>query len=85
LLSAGVPLNKLPRFSGLLEENGYRLTDRRRMSDTVTLILQQEKHKIKKEISGKYFSIIFDGTSRFGELFVTIIRFVDSDWSFTKC
>jgi len=50
-LSAGVPLNKLPLFRGLLEENGYRLTDRRRMSDTVPLILQQEKDKIKKEIS----------------------------------
>ena len=44
-LSAGVPLNKIPIFRSLLEEIGFRLTDRRRMSDIVPLILQQEKKR----------------------------------------
>ena len=79
-LSAGVPLNKIALFRELLEENGFRLTDRRRMSDTVPLILQQEKEKIRNEISGKFLSVIFDGTSRLGEVFVIVARFVDSDW-----
>ena len=79
-LSAGVPLNKIPLFRELLEENGFRLTDRRRMSDTVPLILQQEKEKIRNEISGKCLSVIFDGTSRLGEVFVIVVHFVDSDW-----
>ena len=79
-LSAGVPLNKIPLFRELLEENGFRLTDRRRLSDTVPLILQQEKEKIRNEISGKFLSVIFDGTSRLGEVFVIVARFVDSDW-----
>ena len=50
------------------------------MSDIVPLILQQEKEKIRNEISGKCLSVIFDGTSRLGEVFVIIIRFVDSGW-----
>ena len=79
-LSASVPLNKIPIFRSLLEEIGLRLTDRRRMSDIVPLILQQEKEKIRNEISGKCLSVIFDGKSRLGEVFVIVICFVDSGW-----
>ena len=79
-MSAGVPLNKIPLFRELLEENGFRLTDRRRMSDMVPFILSQEKEEIKREITGKYLSVTFDGTSRLGEMFVIVIRFVDPDW-----
>ena len=79
-LLAGVPLNKLSIFRELLEENAYRLSDRRHMSDMIPFILQQEKEQIKKEISGKALSIIFDGTSRLGEVFVIVARFVQSDW-----
>ena len=77
-LSAGVPLNKIPIFRSLLEEIGFRLMDRRRMSDIVSLILQQEKEKIRNEISKKCSSVISDGTSRLGEGFVIVIHFVDS-------
>ena len=66
-LSAGVPLNKIPLFRELLEENGFRLTDRRRMSDLVPFILSQEKGGLKRDLAGKCLSIIFDGTTRLGE------------------
>ena len=81
-LSAGVPISKIPLFRELLEENGFRLTDRRRMTDIVPLILSQEKEKIKNEITRKDLSVIFDGTTatRLGEMFVIVIRFIDSDW-----
>ena len=79
-LSAGVPISKIPLFRELLEENGFRLTDRRRMTDIVPLILSQEKEKIKNEIAIKDLSVIFDGTTRLGEMFVIVIRFIDSDW-----
>lgn len=79
-LSAGVPLNKIPLLRELLEENGFRLTDRRRMSDIVPFILSREKEKIKREITGRCLSVTFDGTSRLGELFVVVICFVDPDW-----
>ena len=64
----------------MLEENAYRLSDRRHMSDLIPFILQQEKEQIKKEISGKAISVVFNGTSSLGEVFVLVVRFIDSDW-----
>ena len=64
----------------MLEENAYRLSDRRHMSDLIPFILLQEKEQIKKEISGKAMSVVFNGTSRLGEVFVIVVRFVDSNW-----
>ena len=46
----------------------------------IHLILSQEKEKIKNGIAGKYLSMIFDGTTRLGEIFVIVICFVDSNW-----
>lgn len=79
-LSASVPISKIPLFRDFLRNFGYRLTDQCRMTDMVPLILPQEKEKIKNEIAGKYLSLIFDGTTRLGEVFVIVIRFVDSNW-----
>ena len=79
-LSAGVPLNKIPLFRELLEENGLRLTDRRRMSDLVPFILSQEKEMLKNDLAEKCLSITFDGTTRLGEVFVIMVRFVDPNW-----
>ena len=42
-LSAGMALNKMPEFRDLLEENAFRLTDRRRMSDLVPLFWTKKK------------------------------------------
>jgi len=65
-----IPISKIPLFRELLEENGFRLTDRQRMTDMVPLILSQEKEKTKNEIAGKCLSVIFDGAIRLGEIFV---------------
>ena len=66
-LHAGVPLNKLDNFRDLLEEGGFRLTDRRYMCDLVPVIYQQELDTLKAELSGMFISVIFDGTTRYGE------------------
>ena len=50
------------------------------MSDLIPFILTQEKEKVKTAVLSKPISIIFDGTSRVGEVFVIIVRFVDSEW-----
>ena len=76
LLSAGLPLNKIPYFKELLEVNGFKLTDRQRISDLVSFILAQEKETLKNEIAGKYLSITFDGTTRLDKIFVVVIHFV---------
>ena len=80
LLRAGILLSKLDSFRDLLEEHAYRLTDRRHMFDLVPFILKEEA-RIKNEITGKYLSVIFDGTSRLGEALAVIVRFIGEDWT----
>ena len=79
-LRTGTPLNKLSHFRHLLEENALRLSDRRQMADIVPLIFQQEQDLIKQEISSKYISVVFDGTTRVCEAMAIVVRYVDSEW-----
>ncbi len=46
LLRAGIPLSKLDSFRDIIEENAYRLTDRRHMIGLVPFILKEEEAKI---------------------------------------
>ena len=50
------------------------------MSDLLPFILQNEKRRIKSEISGGAVSVIFDGTTRLGEATCVILRYVDDNW-----
>ena len=76
-LCAGVPLAKLDSFRPLLEESAFCLTDTRRLLDLVPFILNEERARIKKEIEGKLVSVIFDGTSRLGEVLAVVLRFTN--------
>ena len=60
-LKAGVPLSKMNSFRDLLEENAFRLTDRRNMQDYVPFILKEEETRIHSEIDGQQLSVICDG------------------------
>ena len=80
-LQAGVPLSKLSDFRDLLEENGYRLSDRRFMFDLVPFILKEEETCLKQELRGKQVGVIFDGTTRLGEALAIILRFVSESWT----
>lgn len=51
------------------------------MFDLVPFILKEEEARIQKEITGKYLSVIFDGTSRLGEALAVIVRFVGEEWT----
>ena len=75
-LSAGIPLSKVDRLRGLLEENGLRLTHSSHLSDCIPLLLKQEKEKPHSEFEGDFISAIFDGTTRFGEALAIVVRFV---------
>ena len=77
VVEAGVCLSKLECFRPILEEGGYCLVDRRVMQDPIPFILQQEKSIIKKEVDGQYVSVIFDGTTRLGEVLAVILRMVN--------
>ena len=66
-LQAGVPLSKLGIFRELLEENGFRLSDRRFMFDVVPFILKEEEACLKQELQGKQVGVIFDGHNSVGK------------------
>ena len=76
-LRAGIPISKLEYLRDILEENALRLTDTRHMLDLVPFILEEERSRIKEEISGKHLSLVFDGTSRLGEVLAVVIRYID--------
>ena len=80
-LQADVPLNKIRHFRELLEENGYRLTDKRHLFDLIPFILEEEKQNIKLSIQGKWLSVIFDGTSHCGEALAILVRYIDDSWN----
>ena len=80
-LQAGVPLNKIKIFRGLLEDTGYRLCDRRTLYDLLPFIAEEEVSRIKGEIKGKSLGVIFDGTTHVCEAFAVVIRFVSNSWS----
>ena len=50
------------------------------MLDTVPLIFSQEQAQINEELNGKDLLVIFDGTTRFGEVMAIVVRFISSDW-----
>ena len=84
-LRAAVPLNKIIHFRELLEDHAYRLTDRRHLSDLIPFIRGEEQSKIRKMISNKQISVIFDGTTRLGEVLAIVIRYVSDEWSLEQC
>ena len=84
-LQSAVPLNEMQFFRNLLEENAYCLTERHYMSDLIPFILQQEHHKFQNEVSGRDVSVIFDGTTRLGEAFAIVLRFISLEWNIEQC
>ena len=46
----------------------------------VPFILREERTCIQLEIQGKYLSVVFDGTSRLGEVLAVVVRFI-SNWN----
>lgn len=80
-LKAGVPLSKIGCFREMLEETGYRLTDRRHLFDLIPFILKEEEALIKKEIDDQFLGVVFDGTTRHGEAMAVVLQFISSGWS----
>jgi len=80
-LCAGIPLNKLDIFRELLEENGFRLTDKHNMFDSIPFIQKREVDAISEDIKGKDVSVCFDGTTRLGEALAIVLRFIDDGWN----
>ena len=80
-MEAGIPLSKLdcPALRELLEDSRFRLTHSRHMMDLVPFVLQEECSRTRGEVVGKFISVIFDGTTRLGEVLVVVLRYIQ-DW-----
>lgn len=68
-LISGTPLDRLSHFRSVLEQGSlYALTDASHMAATyIPLIEDREVRMLQSEMNGQYFSISFDGTTRYGE------------------
>ena len=64
----------------LLEQNAYRLTDPRHLVDMVPFILREERTCIRSEIQGKYLTVVYNRTSRLGEVLAVVVWFI-SYWN----
>ena len=49
---------------------------KRYLLDLILFTLKKEQAHIKQEIANKHVSVIFDGTSRLGEVMVVVLHFV---------
>ena len=76
-LKSGVPLSKVDSFRNLLEEHAFSLTGRQHLSEIIPFIHHEEIARIKKEISGKHLSVIFDGTTHVEEALAVIVRYTE--------
>ena len=85
MLKAGIPLSKIDLFRDLLEEYAYALTSSTHLRQLTPFILQEELSRIKKEISNRSLSIIFDGTTHVCEAFVVLLRYITDDWEVKQC
>ena len=82
LLKAGIPLSKVDSLRQFLEKYGHRLTSRTHLAEFIPLIRQKEIDSLKSEIAANSaFSVIFEGSTRFGEALAIIVRFIDSEWN----
>ena len=68
-------------FRELLEENIFCLSDRRYMSDLIPLIVLQKQADIKRELSGRPISVVFDGITRLGEAMAVAICYIDTSFN----
>lgn len=50
------------------------------MLDLVPFVLKEEQARIRSELHGIFVSMVFDSTTRLGEVLAVIVRFV-TDWS----
>jgi len=55
------------------------------MSDHIPFILTEERAMLKRELTDKYLSVTFDGTTRLGEAMAVVVRFVSDEWTLEQC
>ena len=90
-LKAGIPVAKTDVLRCLLEKNRYRLTGSSNLGQYVSMALKQEIEQIKQELEmpgqavlRRDISVIFDSSTRQGEVIAIIVQFMDNDWNINQ-
>lgn len=80
-LKAGIPIAKIDCMRPFLEKYGHCLTSSGHLSETIPLVLEREKEILKTDISiANEFSVVFDGSSRLGEVLAIVLCYIDTQW-----
>ena len=80
LLTDGIPLAKADGLRSLLESDGLQLIASPYLGEYIPVLLVEEFKGVKNEVTGRAISVIFDGTTRFGETVAILSRYVTDDW-----
>ena len=77
-MQCGLPLSKIDGLRDYLQKYAkMQLTDQSHMRPYVTLVREIERNRVKQSLKkAKYFSVIFDGSSRVDEVLAVILRYV---------
>ena len=76
-LRNGVPMNKINGFRDYLEIiKGKKLTNANNLSQLIPPLLQEEIDTILNECKDCYLTVIFDGTTKVGEVFAIVFRYM---------
>ena len=80
-MKCGHSLNSLNIFAPFLEKYARKVLDASHLWQLIPIIHAQELARVKEALHGRFFSIIFDGTTRVCEAFAVVARFVDDNGS----
>lgn len=76
-MDAAIPLSKIDKLRSRLERNNTALTDSSHMRQLVPIVNVRQSMLVSLAVKGRPVVIIFDGTPRFGELLLVLVRFWD--------
>lgn len=75
VLAAGDPVERIDSYRALFERAGFSLTASSHMRQLLPLIALRQHEMDVTAVKGKRVSVIFDGTSHFGELLLIFVRY----------
>lgn len=87
LMGTGIPFQPAGWISAedvcarrMYASTGYKLTASTHMKSHIPKLLERELKLIKEELSGQWLTVIFDGTTRLGEILAVVVRYCTSDF-----
>ena len=79
-MMAGLAFTHMDTLRPVLENPGVTLTNSSHMRSYIPHVRAIEIAKLKEEIEGQFLSIVFDGTTRIGEIVAIVARWCDDSF-----